>query len=160
MAVRVGTAGLEAIAALGVPVPRYDRRSLLPRILHLGVGGFHRAHMGLYTDETAAAGGDWAIRGVGLLDRDRRMAEALAAQDHLYTLVERDSDGSHARVVGSIVDFALASGDERAFARLVADPELAILSLTITEGGYSLTSRNETIEAIVSALDVRRVSGA
>jgi mannitol 2-dehydrogenase len=160
MAVRVGTAGLEAIAALGVPVPRYDRSSLLPRILHLGVGGFHRAHMALYTDETAAAGGDWAIRGVGLLDRDRRMAEALAAQDHLYTLVERDSDGSHARVVGSIVDFALASGDESAFARLVADPELAILSLTITEGGYSLTSRNETIEAIVSALELRRVSGA
>ena len=41
---------LDAVAALGVPVPPYDRDALVPRILHLGVGGFHRAHMALYTD--------------------------------------------------------------------------------------------------------------
>jgi mannitol 2-dehydrogenase len=153
-------ANLDAIGALGIPIPRYDRRALVPRILHVGVGGFHRAHMALYTDEAAADGGDWGIQGVGLLDHDRRMAEVLRAQDHLYTLIERDSNGSNARIVGSIVGYTLAAGDDNAFAQRVADPELAILSLTITEGGYSVTSGNPTIEAIVAGLDARRAVGA
>lgn len=151
---------LPDIAALGVPVPAYDRSALVPRILHIGVGGFHRAHMARYTDDIAADGSDWGIRGIGLLDSDRRMADVLHSQDWLYTLVERDSDGSSPRVVGSIVDFRLVAGDEGAFARSVADPGLAIVSLTITEGGYSLATRNPTIEAIVSALDSRRRAGA
>src|SRR5437763_301533 len=100
----LNSANLEAIEALGVATPRYDRNALVPRILHLGVGGFHRAHMALYTDEAAADGGDWGIRGAGLLESDRRMADVLQAQNHLYTLIERDSDCTLARVVGSIVD--------------------------------------------------------
>lgn len=150
---------LPDIAALGVPVPAYDRSGLVPRILHIGVGGFHRAHMALYTDEVAAAGSDWGICGVGLLDADRRMADVLHSQDCLYTLVERDSDASNPRVLGSIVDYAFVDGDDAAFASRVAAPEVAILSLTITEGGYSLATRNPTIEKIVSALDSRRRAG-
>jgi mannitol 2-dehydrogenase len=152
-------ANLDAIRALDVPVPRYRRDSLVPRILHVGVGGFHRAHMALYTDDVAAGGSDWGIRGVGLLDGDRRMADVLRSQGHLYTLVERDSDGSRPRIVGSIVDYTLAAGDAQAFAQCVADPELAILSLTITESGYALTGGNPTIEAIAGALDARRRDG-
>jgi mannitol 2-dehydrogenase len=150
---------LPTIAALGVPVPRYRRSALEPRILHLGVGGFHRAHMALYTDELAREGGTWGIRGFGLLEADRRLAGVLAAQDHLYTLVERDSAGSRPRVVGSIVDYVLAPGDAEAFAQRFADPRVAILSLTITEGGYSLARPNPTIEAIAAALDARRLAG-
>jgi mannitol 2-dehydrogenase len=158
-AIPLRAANLNAIGALDLPTPRYDRNTLVPRILHLGVGGFHRAHMALYTEEVAADGGDWGIRGAGLLDADRKMADILRAQDHLYTLIERDSDGSKARVVGSIIDYTLAAGDPRRFASHVADPDLAILSLTITEGGYALTARNQTIEAIVGALDARRAGG-
>jgi mannitol 2-dehydrogenase len=149
----LSTSNLGAIRALGVPVPRYDRSALAPRILHVGVGGFHRAHMALYTDDVAVGGSDWGIHGVGLLDGDRRIADVLRAQEHLYTLIERDSAGSRPRIVGSIVDYTLAAGDARAFATRVADPELAVLSLTITEGGYALTGGNPTIEAIVSARD-------
>jgi mannitol 2-dehydrogenase len=108
--------------------------------------------MALYTEETAAEGGNWGIRGIGLLDGDRRMAEVLRAQDHLYTLIERDSNGSNVRIVGSIVDYTLAAGELDVFAERVADPDLAILSLTITEGGYSLAGGNPTIEAIVVGL--------
>ncbi|MDX6475089.1 MAG: mannitol 2-dehydrogenase [Gaiellaceae bacterium] len=154
--VALSTASLDAIQALGVGTPHYDRRALVPRILHLGVGGFHRAHLARYVDELAESGGDWGIRGAGLLEFDAKMADVLRAQDHLYTLIERDSDGSHPDVVGSIVDFVLGSDD---FARAVADPALAILSMTITEGGYSLEEPNATIEAIVDALDARRGAG-
>jgi len=156
---RLAQPNLPAIASLGVPVPRYERKSLEPRILHLGVGGFHRAHMAVYTDETAAAGGVWGIRGVGLLDADRSMAETLHDQDCLYTVIERDREGARPRVVGSIVDFVLAAGDQRTFAGLVANPTVSILSMTITEGGYSIASDNPTIETIVSALDARRRAG-
>ena len=156
---RLSAANLEAIERLGVGVPHYDRRALAPRILHLGVGGFHRAHMALYTDELAEGGGDWGIRGIGLLDTDRRMASVLESQDHLYTLIERDGNESHPRIVGSIVDYVLADGDVGFFAAQVARPEVAILSLTITEGGYSLEEPNPTIEAIVSGLDARRAAG-
>jgi mannitol 2-dehydrogenase len=159
LAIPLRAATLDAIAALGLPVPRYDREALVPRILHIGVGGFHRAHMGLYTEEVAAVGGQWGIRGAGLLATDRRMADVLRAQDHLYTLIERDSDGSLARVVGSIVDYVFAAGERQAFAERVADPRVAILSLTITEGGYSLADRNPTIEAIVAGLERRRADG-
>jgi mannitol 2-dehydrogenase len=156
---QLSTANLEGIAALGVGVPRYDRASLAPRILHVGVGGFHRAHMALYTHELAAAGGGWGIRGIGLLEADRRMADVLESQDHLYTLIERDSSGSRPRVVGSIVDYVLVAGDAAAFAAQIANPEVAILSLTITEGGYSLEKPNATIEAIADGLESRRVAG-
>jgi mannitol 2-dehydrogenase len=151
---------LPAIASLGILVPRYHRETLEPRILHVGVGGFHRAHMAVYTDEVAAEGGGWGIRGAGLLEADRRMADTLHAQDCLYTVIDRDSDGSRVRVVGSIVDFAFVPGDTEAFASRVADPNVSILSLTITEGGYSVASPNPTIETIVSALDARRRAGA
>jgi mannitol 2-dehydrogenase len=156
---RLAMSNLEAIERLGVPVPHYDRSALAPRILHLGVGGFHRAHLALYTDELAEDGDDWAIRGIGLLDTDRRMASVLESQDHLYALIERDSDESRPRIVGSIVDYALVAGDIGAFAEQIARPEVAILSLTITEGGYSLEKPNPTIEAIATGLDVRRVAG-
>jgi mannitol 2-dehydrogenase len=150
---------LDAIERRGVAVPHYDRAALTPRILHIGVGGFHRAHLARYVDELAEGGGDWGIRGIGLLDADRRIATVLESQDHLYTLIERDSSGSRPRIVGSIVDYRLVAGDPDAFARQVAQPEVEILSMTITEGGYSLDKPNATIEAIVTGLDARRAEG-
>jgi mannitol 2-dehydrogenase len=159
VALRLSSSTLNEVERLGVSVPHYDRHALAPRILHLGVGGFHRAHMALYTDELAEAGGDWGIRGIGLLESDRRMANVLESQDHLYTLIERDSDGSRARVIGSIVDYVLVAGDEAAFVEQIANPNVAILSMTITEGGYSLAQPNATLEAIATGLDARRTAG-
>jgi mannitol 2-dehydrogenase len=150
---------LGAIAARGIPVPTYDRSVLRPRILHLGVGGFHRAHLALYVHELAAAGSDWGIRGFGLLPGDLRMRDALAPQDYLYTLVERGSDESQPQVVGSIVDFVAAVDEPAVFAAQIADQGIEILSLTITESGYSLETRNATIEAIVDGLEARRAAG-
>jgi mannitol 2-dehydrogenase len=156
---RIRNEVLGAIAARGIPVPTYDRSLLLPRILHLGVGGFHRAHLALYAHELAEAGSDWGIRGLGLQQGDLRMRDALAPQDYLYTLVERVGDDSQPRVVGSIVDFVVAADDSGAFAAQIADPAIEIFSLTITESGYSLETRNATIEAIVDGLDARRAAG-
>ncbi len=76
-----------------VPVPGYDRSQLRAGIVHIGVGGFHRAHQAMYLDQlfNAGLGHDWGITGVGLLPGDRRMQEVMSRQDCLYTLVTRDA---------------------------------------------------------------------
>jgi mannitol 2-dehydrogenase len=149
-------ATLGEIASRGIAVPRYDRSRLRPRILHVGVGGFHRAHLALYVHELAATGSDWGIRGLGMLDADRRMEAILRSQDYLYALVEKGDEEPRSQVVGSIIDYVLAADDPGTVAVKIADPETAILSLTITESGYSLERPNPTIEAIAGGLARRR----
>ena len=67
--------------------PSYDRRAVRRAIVHIGVGGFHRAHLATYVDELCAAGiGDWAIVGAGVLRSDEAMLGVLRSQDGLYSL--------------------------------------------------------------------------
>jgi fructuronate reductase/mannitol 2-dehydrogenase len=130
-------------------VPTYDRRSLRRAIVHLGVGGFHRAHQAVYLDELAERRitTDWGERGVGLLPGDRRMAEALLPQDCLYTVVERAADLDTARVVGSLLDYALAPADPARVLDLLSDSDTRIVSLTITEGGYLVDDTKGVFQA-------------
>jgi mannitol 2-dehydrogenase len=126
-----------------VAVPTYDRSRVRTGIVHLGVGGFHRAHLAMYADQLLESGHslDWGICGVGVLASDVRMRDVLRAQDGLYTLVLKDNDGSwSARVIGSIVDYLLASDDPEVVIERMASPETRIVSLTITEGGYNISA--------------------
>src|ERR1041384_8613999 len=98
-------------------VPAYDRNALRTGIVHVGVGGFHRAHQAMYLDRLMNDGKalDWGICGVGVLPSDRRMADAMTAQDGLYTLVVKHPDGTlEPRVIGSIVDYLFAPDDAEA----------------------------------------------
>jgi mannitol 2-dehydrogenase len=165
-AISLGPAHLAEIASRGVPVPGYDRAGLRPRIVHIGVGGFHRAHFALYTDDLAAVGGDWGIVGLGLLSQDARIAEALGAQGYLYTLIEKGNGEPAARVIGSIIGFVHAPGDNGAVEKLIASPTTSILSLTVTEAGYAEPSADHlaadsppTFDRIAAALAVRRDEG-
>jgi mannitol 2-dehydrogenase len=167
-AISLSQAHLAEIALRGVPVPAYDRSLLAPRIVHVGVGGFHRAHLALYVHELASDGADWGIVGLGLLDKDAEMAAALRAQDHLYTLIEKGDGEPSAAVIGSIVGFVHApDGHDGAVAALVASPATAILSLTVTEAGYAEPSPEHlasgaatTFDRIAAALVVRRERAA
>ena len=127
--------------AATVPVPTYDRSKITVGIVHIGVGAFHRAHQAMYLDRLMNAGEalDWGVCGVGVLEQDRRMKDALAAQDGLYTLVVKRPDGSREpRVIGSIVEYLLAPDDPDAVVERMASPEVRIVSLTVTEGGYNV----------------------
>jgi mannitol 2-dehydrogenase len=157
--VSLSQAHLAQIARLGVPVPGYDRSRLEPRVVHVGVGGFHRAHLAAYLHELAATGSDWGIAGLGMLDHDAEMGAALRAQDHLYTLIEKGAGAPKATVIGSIVTFVHAPpGRDDALAELVAAPATAILSMTVTEGGYAADA-NPTFDRLAAALAVRRRRG-
>jgi mannitol 2-dehydrogenase len=124
-----------------LPAPAYDRALVTPGIVHVGVGGFHRAHQAMYTDRLLSAGAlDWGICGVGVLPRDVRMKQVLDAQDGLYTLVLKHSDGTYEpRVIGSIVAYLYAPHDPEAVIETMAADSTRIVSLTITEGGYNIS---------------------
>ncbi len=122
-----------------VPVPGYDRSQLRVGIVHLGVGGFHRSHQAMYLDRLMNEGGarEWAICGVGLMPGDETMAQVMAAQDCLYTLVLKHPDGAlEPRVVGSITRYLYAPREREAVLDQLVDPDVRIVSLTVTEGGY------------------------
>lgn len=102
------------------------------RVVHLGLGAFHRAHQAWYT---AVAGDDWGI--AAFTGRSADAATALAEQDGLYCLVERAADGDVATVIPSIVEAIDGSRLDRLDA-LVAAPATAVVTLTITEAGYRL----------------------
>jgi mannitol-1-phosphate/altronate dehydrogenase len=121
-------------------LPNYDRKGFKEAIVHFGVGGFHRSHMAVYIDDLLRKGlGDWCIVGVGLKEPyDRFMRDALASQDYLYTVVERDNEKVTGRVIGSIAKVLFAPEDPEAVLRRLSSPVTHLVSLTITEGGYFL----------------------
>ncbi len=145
---RLSNASLASLADR-VTVPTYPRHKLRPAIVHLGVGGFHRAHQALYLDDLARRGitMEWGERGVGLLPGDRAMADALVPQDGLYTLVERDAQGDIARVVGSLLQYVFAPPDPTGVLDLLTDPSTRIVTLTITEGGYLVDDATGVFDA-------------
>lgn len=123
-----------------VGTPGYDRSAVYAGIVHFGVGNFHRAHEAMYIDAILARGDTgWGICGVGVLAGDRAMRDALQAQGNLYTLVTNAPDGAtEARVIGSIHEYLYAPDDPEAVLDRLADPATRIVSLTVTEGGYSV----------------------
>jgi fructuronate reductase len=104
------------------------------RIVHLGLGAFHRSHQAWYTQQAGDAA-DWGI--AAFTGRRPDAALALAGQDGLYTLVERADSGDSFTVVGSIAE-AVDGADVKRLAELVSAPATAIITLTITEAAYRL----------------------
>ncbi|MGA2548037.1 MAG: mannitol dehydrogenase family protein [Rectinemataceae bacterium] len=121
-----------------VNVPTYDRRPRKNLIVHIGVGGFHRAHQASYLDDLLGMpdAGDWSLCGVALLPRDEKIFRAMRQQDCLYTVVRRTRDLDTAQVIGSIMEILYAPENPEAVIEKMASPECRIVSLTITEGGY------------------------
>ncbi len=117
-----------------VRVPDYDRSTLTPGIVHLGIGAFHRAHMAVYVDDLLKDHPDWAIVGASLRRPDTK--EALEPQDGFYTVAVRDAQGTHPRIIGSILQVLDANTQREELLALMASPQIRIVSLTVTEKGY------------------------
>jgi mannitol 2-dehydrogenase len=139
----VSALGAEMLSGFAdtVPTPAYDRGSVTTGVVHFGVGGFHRAHQAMYHDRLMNEGKalDWGICGAGIMPADRRMKEALDAQDGLYTLVVKHGDGTYEpRVIGAITEYVFAPDDPEAVIEKMAAEATRIVSLTVTEGGYNI----------------------
>jgi mannitol 2-dehydrogenase len=123
-----------------VDVPNYDRSQVKAGIVHIGVGGFHRAHQAAYINELLKTPGSeqWGICGVGLLEGNRGLRDILKKQDYLYTVTVRHPNGKiDNQVIGSMIDFLFAPEDKQAVINKLAHSDTKIASLTITEGGYN-----------------------
>ncbi|MDV5356555.1 fructuronate reductase [Enterobacter asburiae] len=118
-------------------LPQYDRNKLVARIVHLGFGAFHRAHQSVYTDILAAEhGSDWGYCEVNLIGGEQQIAD-LKQQDNLYTVAEMSADAWTARVVGVAKRALHAQVDGlETVLDAMCEPQVAIVSLTITEKGY------------------------
>jgi fructuronate reductase len=104
------------------------------RILHLGLGAFHRAHQAWYThvvNQLQDTG--WGIS--AFTGRRPDEAERLAPQDGLYTLITRSSSADSAEVVTSISEVHAAT-DVDAWLDGFGNSRVAVVTLTITEAGY------------------------
>lgn len=123
----------------GVQLPQYDRSHLRSRIVHFGFGAFHRAHQALLTDRVLnAGGGDWGICEISLFSGDRLMSQ-LRQQDHLFTVLEKGAEGNQPIVVGAVHECLNAKLDSlAAIIEKFCEPQVAIVSLTITEKGYCI----------------------
>lgn len=129
--------------------PDFDLARVRPGIVHIGLGGFHRAHMARYThdlmqvDDGALA---WGIVGAGLRDKDMALLQAMAAQDGLYTLVEREGTTETCALIGSIVATIDASGTSAPLLAAIDRPEIRIVSITVTENGYHLDRSTKQLD--------------
>jgi mannitol 2-dehydrogenase len=137
-----------------VTVPTYARKNVKQGIVHIGVGGFHRAHLAAYMDTLLqqqaryfpSLPSEWSICGVGLQPFDAAMRDTLAAQDNLYTLVSRSAHNTTAHVVGSITNYLFAPDEPQAVITKLASPDTKIVSLTITESGYYYNENTHELE--------------
>ncbi|HVQ09411.1 MAG TPA: mannitol dehydrogenase family protein [Allosphingosinicella sp.] len=111
-----------------------------PRVVHLGLGAFHRAHQAVVFDDLG-----WGVTGASL--RSPAVRDAMAPQNGLYSLVV----GEEVRVIGAVREVLLDS--ERLVARIAA-PETRIVTLTVTEKGYLRGGRAAAI--LAEALARRR----
>ncbi len=149
---------LQALPAQ-IQQPSYDRSVLKPRIAHIGFGAFARAHGALYLHDTLTkAGGDWGLRVIELFGT-ADLLDALASNDHLYSLVETADSGTQTRLLGAVCETQHVARDGvAALIDGLAEEQLKIISLTVTEKGYcvqngKLDLDNEMIKKDLAAPD-------
>jgi fructuronate reductase len=102
------------------------------RIVHVGLGNFHRAHQAWYTAHAPDAG-QWRI--AGFTGRRPDLADALAPQDGLYTLITRAADGDTFELIGALSAVHPAS-DHEAYLDYLSAPQTAVVTITVTEAAY------------------------
>ncbi|MBQ1121153.1 MULTISPECIES: mannitol dehydrogenase family protein [Streptomyces] len=115
--------------------PAIDPDALRTRVVHFGLGAFHRAHQAVWTEQAAARSGEpWGITAVA--PRSPAAAGPLREQDLLYSFTERRPDGAATRVVAALTGALVMTEDAARVDALLADPEVTVITLTVTEKGY------------------------
>jgi len=132
---------LDEAALTGLPDdvvrPGYDRTAARTGVVHLGIGAFHRAHQAVVFDDALKSGDlRWGVLGASL--RSPGVRDQLNPQDGLYTLVVRDGEREDLRVIGACRGVMVGPEDPAALVAAMADADVHIVTLTVTEKGYRL----------------------
>ena len=106
-------------------------------IVHFGPGAFHRAHQAVYThDALAKHGGNWRILAVSL--QSTATADALNAQDGVYSLLIRGAGSPQTKLVKSIAKVEAAVRRKQSILDALGDDAVRIVSMTVTEKAYGI----------------------
>jgi len=119
----------------------YDRGTLRPRMMHIGFGAFARAHVMVFHDDMLRRqSSNWGVVAVRLHSGAEDLTE-LDGQGGLYCVGEMSGGDISLREVGAVVEtiHPLRDGMEVLLDR-IADPELSLITLTITEKGYCIAN--------------------
>lgn len=124
----------------------YQPSTIETGILHIGVGNFHRAHQQFYINQLLEQEDqkNWGICGVSLLESDRKIVENLRRQDLEYTLTICGRNGQdEIQKIASLRELIWGIENPEAVVAKIAHPNIKIISLTITEGGYNLDKESQ-----------------
>lgn len=145
-----------------MPREAEDAAPMTMRILHLGLGQFHRAHQAVYLQRLHDLGQrGWTLAAGNLRDDGSDTIAALQRQGGTYTLETARPDGrrDYQRItaLGHVVPFA---PDIPEMVRLAADSATRIISFTVTEAGYAVSADSTLYGSLALMLRQRRLAGA
>jgi fructuronate reductase len=96
------------------------------QFLHLGLGAFHRAHQAVFIKQNI----------VSVSMRKPDIADALTAESNKYEVIARDANGETTTLVESIKEALFYPRDLERITQIVRSPDLAAITLTVTEKAY------------------------
>jgi fructuronate reductase len=135
----------------GAQRPLVDPADLQTKVVHFGIGAFHRAHQAVYTGAAAARSGEpWGIAAVA--PGSRTTVTGLRAQDCLYSVTELAAAGNSTRVIGSITDALLLGADSARVDDLLRSAAVSVVTLTVTEKGYHRRADNGQLDTTAPAI--------
>ena len=117
------------------PTPRADGK----RIVHIGLGAFARAHIAVLTQiANIEANEGWRISGV--VRNNQLLKEALARQDHKYTVYDI-AEQPRGRVIDCVDEVLSWQQDYASIIKRLTEAETKLVTITVTEKGYCLDHR-------------------
>lgn len=129
----------------------------MTKLAHLGLGAFFRAHQAWYTERADALAPSEQWRYTAFTGRSPALADAMTTAGNVYTLIERGADGDASSTIRSVAA-SFAGDDTDAWAAAFRDPELAVVTLTVTESGYD-PAGSPAPGRVLDGLAARRAAG-
>ncbi|MFK8033767.1 MAG: hypothetical protein AB8B94_06435, partial [Hyphomicrobiales bacterium] len=120
---------------------RYDRSDCSLGVVHIGYGAFHRAHQAVYLDDYMDQTGDlnWGITAINLRAGESSAFANSSQVENGYILKTTSPEGDkELRLVRSHCKFLDWSLDANAAESAIANPNVHMITITVTESGYYL----------------------
>tara|TARA_B100001250_G_scaffold174862_1_gene150396 strand:- start:1546 stop:2982 length:1437 start_codon:yes stop_codon:yes gene_type:complete len=124
--------------------PNYDPQKSKNSILHFGVGNFHRAHQAFFIHEMLNSNEDTSIIGINLRSDETR--RKLEKQNNHYSLYECSESHINIHVLNPYKKLLFGLEDKKEICDLIANEEIKIITITVTEKGYNYNTINKGLD--------------
>jgi mannitol-1-phosphate/altronate dehydrogenase len=128
-------------------VPKFDKTSLHPHCVHLGLGHFHRSHFcDYFQDLINKHEFDWGIVEMDVMHDTNGIYDKLVSQDFNYSLLEKAPDGTETlKIMWPILDYVDATHHPEKAIAVLCSEQTKLVTLTITEKGYHYLESNHSL---------------